>query len=170
MKVIFLDFDGVLNSRASFIMENRRRQGLSKKKKEELGPINESLCHVCCSNFQLILEHFPEVKIVISSTWRELFDLEWLKAKLSSYGIDSSRVIDRTPGSFGRSRGFEINSWLEDHPEVKTYLILDDNHIGDKFEHEIVFTTWNVGLTLDHVEKAIKVLNPKAKFSLPWSD
>lgn len=158
MKVIFLDFDGVLNSSASFVMEKRIRekQYLTKKK---LCPINETLCHVCTSNFQLILDEVPDAKIVISSTWRELFDLEWLKKKLNSYGVDSTKVIGITPSSF-RSRGYEIDQWLKDHPEVTSFVILDDNEIGDRFtEKEIVKTTWDTGLTLPHVFKAINILD-----------
>lgn len=167
MKVIFLDFDGVLNSAASFVMEERKREGLSKKDKEKLGPTIQSLCHVCTSNFQLILEHYPELKVVISSTWRELFDMDWLKAKLQSYGIDSSRVIDKTPVLFGDIRGQEIAAWLADHPEVTKFVIIDDNFIGDRFEHEIVFTTWETGLTLPLVHKVIQLLGSKKSLDLP---
>ena len=46
MKVIFLDFDGVLNSSASFRMEHRRGNE----------NVSDTLCWVNCSNFQKILE------------------------------------------------------------------------------------------------------------------
>lgn len=161
MKVIFLDFDGVLNSAASFLLEDRKNKALRGPAKKNKVKINETLCHVCTSNFQYILDKAPDVKIVISSTWREIYKLEWLQDKLASYGIDSSRVIDKTPSSF-RSRGYEINQWLEDHPEVKTFVILDDNEIGDRFtDKEIVETTWPVGLTLAGVYKALKILDVK---------
>jgi len=156
MKVIFLDFDGVLNSAASFGYEERfrdRNPGMA------LGPVNETLCNVCTSNFQEILFHFPQVKVVISSTWRTLFSLEWLQNKLASYGIDSSRVIDRTPGNDWGHRGEEIQQWLDAHPEVKTYIVIDDNEIGGPIPADrIVKTSWNVGLTLPHVLEAIEKL------------
>lgn len=160
MKVLFLDFDGVLNSAASFVMEDRKRKGQRKKVKQDLGPINETLCHVCTSNFQLILEHFPELKIVISSTWRELFQLEWLQNKLQSYGIDSSRVIGKTPVKYSGVRGQEISLWLEEHPEVTKFVILDDNRIGDGYEEKgvVIKTTWATGLTLPLVYDTITVL------------
>jgi hypothetical protein len=171
MKVIFLDFDGVLNSKASFIVEERIRRSLgniSKEKKKEMGisKVGETLCHVCCSNFQLILEHFPEVKIVISSTWRGGYTLDWLKEKLTSYGIDSSRVIDKTPIIHGADRGHEIRTWLSEHPDVKKFVIIDDDVIGDGFNEEIVVTTWNVGLTLDHANAVLKVLGSKSSLNL----
>lgn len=169
MKVIFLDFDGVLNSAASFVLEDRKREGLSKKDKDKIGPICQTLCHVCTSNFQLILDHFPEMKVVISSTWREIFDLEWLKKKLQSYGIDSSRVIDKTPVAFGGIRGQEIAMWLEKHPEVKVFAIIDDNHIGNGFEEDgrVIKTTWDTGLTLQRVYETIEVLGGKNNLRIP---
>jgi hypothetical protein len=156
MKVLFLDFDGVLNSAASFGYERRFRD---RHPELVLGPVNETLCNVCTANFQVILDHFPQLKVVISSTWRELFDLDWLRHKLASYGIDSSRVIDRTPSSFSRYRGAEINAWLKEHPEVTRYVVIDDNEIGDGIPDEnIVKTSWNVGLTLPHALEAIEKL------------
>jgi hypothetical protein len=101
--VIFLDFDGVLNSEGSFLYESNRR----KRYKEEGvgGPVNETLCNVATANFQELLFRYKDAKIVISSTWRELYSLDWLREKLASYKIDSSRVIDRTPSDWGGNRG-----------------------------------------------------------------
>ena len=156
MKVIFLDFDGVLNSAASFGYEERFRD---RNPNKVLGPVNQTLCNVCTSNFQLILEHFPEVKVVISSTWRNLFPLDWLRNHLAGYGIDSSRVIDKTPGTDWGYRGEEIQAWLDKHPEVKTNVVLDDNEIGGGIPDErIIKTSWNVGLTLPHVREVIQKL------------
>lgn len=167
MKVIFLDFDGVLNSAASFKLETRIR-------KEHFNttfcPVNETLCKVCTSNFQHILDEVPDAKVVISSTWRQLFDLDWLKEKLASYGIDSSRVIDKTPVTWGRERGREIEMWMKDHPEVTNYVILDDNYIGHPYQENhyeegpnFVKSTWNVGLTLSLAVRAVKILGGKDK-------
>lgn len=167
MKVIFLDFDGVLNSSASFIMETR------KSKKVRGMPVNKTLCHVCCSNFQYVLDKTPKVKIVISSTWRENFDLEWLKNKLASYGIDSSRVIDVTSslyaadsGPYARysthraDRGEEVNEWLLRHPEVTKFAVIDDNFIGDGLEQKgvVVKTDWLNGMTINQAREAIVIL------------
>jgi hypothetical protein len=171
MKVVFLDFDGVLNSAASFVMEGRKREGMGRTQFMALGmsPVNETLCSVCTSNFQLVLDHFPELKIVISSTWRELFDLEWLKSKLQSYGVDSSRVIDKTPVCYGGERGREIGMWLAEHQEITKYAIIDDNHIGNGYEEEgkVIKTTWDTGMTLEHVYKTIKVLGGKKNLNIP---
>lgn len=167
MKVIFLDFDGVLNSQGSFIYETARR-----RKRHEIGvkgPVNETLCNVCTANFQTILDTYRDVKIVISSTWREMFDLDWLRAKLASYHIDSSRVIGKTPSDWGGNRGIEIQLWLNAHPEVTHYIVIDDNTWGIPEIHgeaRFVKTTWDAGLTFDKAEEAIEKLSSKHRRKL----
>lgn len=157
-RVIFLDFDGVLNSMASFHMERRK----TKAQRNDI-PVNQMLCHVCCSNFQYILDKAPNTDIVISSTWRELFDLDWLKAKLSSYGIDTTRVIGMTPTvmrNFSTQiRGDEIKAWLNENPGYDRFVILDDNFIGNDYGDDVIVqTSWKTGLTLDEAVDAIYVL------------
>lgn len=157
MKVIFLDFDGVLNSSTSFLYESNRRK--VHKEQGIKGPVNQTLSLHCCAALQYVLDKYPEVKIVISSTWRELFDLEWLKAKLAEYHIDSSRVIGKTPKDYARgARGDEIQWWLNEHPEVTHYVAIDDNdwnisevHGEDRF----VRTGWDRGMGMDHAQQLL---------------
>lgn len=170
MKVIFLDFDGVLNSEGSMHYEWRRRNHF--KEQGLKGKIEESLCRVCTSNFQHILDTYREVKIVISSTWRINYSIPWLQEKLASYGIDSSRVIGRTPDLFRSTlngdRGMEIAEWLSENPSVSHYIVIDDNDEGISKLHghdKFVFTTWEGGMTFAHANEAIKKLKtPKKVF------
>ena len=155
MKVIFLDFDGVLNSQGSFVYEDNRR----KKHKEQgvKGPVNETLCNVCTANFQALLDQYPDVKVVLSTTWRNLYTMDWLKEKLESYHISSNRVIDKTPViGLGEERGLEIKTWLDAHPEVTQYIVLDDNDwgIADLHANQFVQTEWYDGLTFTKAELA----------------
>lgn len=163
MKVIFLDFDGVLNSETSFLYEHNRR----KRDNEQgvKGPVNETLSAHCCAAFREVLLTYPDVKIVLSTTWRTMFDLEWLKAKLAEYKIDSTRVIGKTPVDydFGR-RGIEIAIWLKEHPEVTHYVAIDDNdweisqyHGDDRF----VKTDWERGMGTNHAKELIFKLSAK---------
>ncbi len=163
MKVIFLDFDGVLNSETSFLYEHNRRKVHGEQGVK--GPVNETLSMHCCAAFQHVLDTYPEIKIVLSTTWREMFDLEWLKAKLAEYHIDSSRVIGKTPKdySYGR-RGAEIQWWLDQNPGVTHYAIIDDNdweitewHGEDRF----VQTDWERGMGTNHAKLLIWKLSNK---------
>lgn len=110
---------------------------------------------------------YPGTKIVISSTWREIFNLDWLKAKLASYHIDCKHVIDKTPAIPSGNRGLEIAMWLEAHPEVDHYIIIDDNDFGISDYHpqdKVVKTSWDTGFTTKHLEEAIiKLKSPKRR-------
>lgn len=138
MKVIFLDFDGVLNSRQSFAFWHRKRD--QKKWENELyeswkGTLHEYLaqefCPIATSNLSILIEKVPEAKIVVSSTWRILNDVPALKEILKPFPTVANRIIDRTPrGEYkdGRiMRGEEIKMWLDQHPKVTNYVIIDDD-------------------------------------------
>lgn len=117
MKVIFLDFDGVLNSEGSFRHEVRRKNRR----------ISDTLNPVACSNLQYILEQDSSVKIVISSTWRRLHTMVDLQNILNNYGVEAARVIGKTPMVFSGHRGHEIKLWLDENPNVTQYVIIDDD-------------------------------------------
>lgn len=154
MRVIFLDFDGVLNSEASLRMEIRKKA----KEKNDVR-INETLCHLSCSNFQFILESVSDVKVVIISTWRLLFPIDWLKNRLSFYGIDSSRVIGVTPSVVSGYRGQEIKQWLDAHPDVTDFVIVDDASDMEPYTDNLVQTSWKTGLLLPQAEEVITRFN-----------
>ena len=68
-------------------------------------------------------------------------------------------LLDMTPKNRGlTSRGTEIKQWLEDHPEITEYIILDDG--TDFLEGQPLFkTNWETGLTQEIVERIIDFLN-----------
>lgn len=148
--VLFLDFDGVLNSEASFRWERR-------KMTEQ---IQNTLSPIACSNLQYALDKVPEMKIVISSTWRLMHTMEQLKAKLTEYGVDASRVIDITPNSFSRHRGREIGMWLDEHAEVTRAVIVDDDRDAHVFDDDkrvlSIQTDWFDGLLIGHAYEIVR--------------
>src|SRR5258708_12559363 len=117
MKVIFLDFDGVLNSEASFRYENRRKAQ----------NVSGTLSPIACSNLQYILEQDSSVKLVISSTWRKIHTMVELQNILGAYGVNGARVVGKTPMTLSGNRANEINMWLYANPTPTTALIFNDN-------------------------------------------
>lgn len=150
MKIIFLDFDGVLNSEASFSYEERRK----------VLHMRDTLSHVACSNLQYILEQDASIRLVISSTWRKIHTMQELKNVLNSYGIDPNKVWDKTPAVMSGDRAHELNLWLEDHPEVTMAVVLDDDpsvlSITDPRCH-IFQTTWEDGLLFKQAKLIAKL-------------
>jgi hypothetical protein len=144
MKVLFLDIDGVLNCASSFVNAKTRNvldSGMIKQ-------INHVVLQTGCS-------------IVISSTWRLLFELEELKQVLRDAGL-IARIIGVTP-RLGR-RDNEIISWMADNPEVTHFAVIDD----DTFDLTgvatcLVATKFETGTTAEHAEMLIKMLNEHEK-------
>lgn len=101
MRVLFLDFDGVLHA----------------------GPdVEATTAHWCwLPALAQVLARHEDVRIVIHSTWRRDYDLDELRELLGRLG---DRVIGATPLG---ERLESIEQWLDAHPEVSTYRILDDD-------------------------------------------
>lgn len=177
MKVLFLDIDGVLNNDKTFeeVHDYYVKTGYHKV---EIGlDMVERL-------FKII--EATGAKIVLSSSWR----LGWnliedgncvpysdcssdvkLNSILKKYGLS---IYSRTIVSENRRRGDEIKDWLDRHPQVTNYVILEDE-VYDMMEYyekgkvvktnfllptEMVKSTKDTtGLQDIHVEQAIKILN-----------
>lgn len=150
MKVIFLDIDGVLNNAQT---EDRFMGfvGLDK---------------TLIENFNHITDVVDDVKIVISSTWRRVFEYRFpgsglvnLVSLLRERGL-RGEIVGATP-ILSRSRGQEIRAWLSQHPEVEDYVILDD--IDEGFDEDQISrhvkTDFVAGLTVDAAEEAVELLS-----------
>lgn len=131
MKVLFLDFDGVLNSEQSKIFWHniKDQAAFEEQMKTSSGGILEMIamefCPIALSNLDELLRRTPELKIVISSSWRASRSVEELKDLFKSSLIRDA-IIDKTE-SFSNTRGEEIQKWLNEHPKVTHYVIVDDD-------------------------------------------
>lgn len=158
MKVLFLDFDGVLNSVGSFIYNNRQNLlGLTKIR------TNQSFCPVASSNLQYILEELPDVQIVVSSTWRKYKTIDVLKNFFESNNISSDRIVGVTPIDPDRYRGNEIREYLNSHPEVTNFVIVDDDTDMYPYLDNLVKTDSRDGLTFSKAERIVEMFGEKLK-------
>lgn len=134
MNYLFLDIDGVLNSYSGLI--KRGGQGL-------VGIFDEHE-----EVLDWVLQKMPDLKIVISSTWRISKSLDDFKYNLFSYTRIGNAVIGITPKLRGVQRGDEIQRWLNENASpTDRYVILDDdNDMGD-ISHRLVQTNGDYGLT-----------------------
>lgn len=127
MKVIFLDFDGVLNNTGSFILGRYRREKLHSD--EDIfanpDPVNVAL-------IDRLLDGNENIKLVISSAWRKMPLVGQSVANLQDtlrelFGLRNwQRVIAMTENQ--GIRGVEIANWMQDFgQQVDRYCIIDDN-------------------------------------------
>lgn len=146
MKIIFLDFDGVI---APLAIHNSANRGFS---------------ITACANLQSILDKESEARIVISSSWRRL-GLEECKKILKECNIDSLKVIDVTDGDGGWEPQFrepQIQRWLDAHDDVTNYLVIDDFPLP-KFYTNSIKPNGYIGLTQKDTEMAIRILKNENK-------
>lgn len=149
MKIIFLDFDGVLNSIENVIADV---DGFVE------------LCPVRCKIVARLCKE-SGAKIVVSSSWRTGHTTESLLRLLAdehpSFACLAPHVIDITTRSCNGHRGSQIAEWLKAHPEVGVYVILDDD--SDMLSEQrpaFVQTSMSRGIGLDEYLDALAILAP----------
>jgi len=143
MKIIFLDIDGVLNNPKCLCNDYRN-----------------VLKRECVKAFNKIIDE-TGADIVISSSWRKLFEFDKLAAMLKTYGVKGD-IIGTTPSinTIGSQRGDEIAVWLDNvGEEVESFVILDDDSDMKHLSDYLVKCDTETGLTEKEVQKAIKMLN-----------
>lgn len=136
MKILFLDIDGVVNC----VSTKQRHRGAIGIDPHMAFMVGKIVLDTGCS-------------VVLSSSWRH-----WEE------GMKEIRrqVVDfiDTTGRDLYGRGKEIQNWLDQHPEVTKYAILDDD--SDMLESQLpnfFKTTWAYGLTPEIAESVTAHLN-----------
>jgi hypothetical protein len=149
MKVIFLDIDGVLNCDQWF--HERREAGREVPPTKELNEkavavLNEIICR-------------SGAKVVISSSWRLAFSLSEIRGVLVRAGFEGE-IYGKTPRrtTYPARRGNEIQDFLNLHPYITEFVILDDDADMEHLLPKLVNTSWSRGLLPEHVAPALKHL------------
>ncbi|SFQ51636.1 hypothetical protein SAMN02910358_02603 [Lachnospiraceae bacterium XBB1006] len=156
MKAVFLDIDGVLN-----------REETEEMTPEGLTGVEDGLVE----NLSMLV-HKTGAKIILSSDWKEEWEAEYedcgidgkyLVDKLARYRITiSDKTADTSTGSNVYSmRGAGIKRYLELHPEIDFYAILDDkfyDDFDDTLSEHLVFMENKAGFTQKYLELALLAL------------
>lgn len=159
MKVLFLDFDGVLHP---FGAERR----------------GEAFDPACCGNIGAVLE-VTGAHVVVSSAWRHDHSLWELERLLQEHDVIDryGRVVGVTDKT-GPGRGDEIKRWVEQHkPEAYAivddftdacevaverpdgaWVALEDAELAERFVH----TNGQVGCTLNDAAELVQILGVRS--------
>lgn len=152
MKIIFLDFDGVIVTLES--MFSRRFEG----KLKEGGISHDPLSYLAVHFLNDIIEE-TGAKVVVSSVWRMGNTEQELQNILNKAGF-KGEVIGRTPIRH-IERGLEIQEWMDNHADlnIESFVILDDDSDMKHLMKYLVNTDSEFGLRYEHKIQAIKILN-----------
>lgn len=158
-KIIFLDFDGVLNT--------EHYQGLlqyqGKPWQDEYGAFFDSNA---VKQLNRIIDA-TGADVVIESSWKYL-GLEAMKELWKARNLPE-RIIDVTPSSFSvndldvsmlHCKGMEIALWLSEQGEDVRYVIIDDEYvIFDSQLPHFILTNPYEGITEEQADRSISILN-----------
>ena len=172
MRIIFLDFDGVLNT------ENYQAQLRAEGKPgwDDFGMLFDP---EAVANLQRILDAMTDVRIVVESSWKvnglDELRLMWAERGLPGTLYDVTQTFfceelltvdlsdpDNIPKIEGLGKGKEIRAWLRRHAgQDCRYVILDDmaEFDGELCEHNIQINP-KYGITETDAKTAIKLLSP----------
>lgn len=129
-KILMLDCDGVINCQRT----TARHNGYI-----GIDPFMALLVNRICER--------TGAQIVLSSTWRlKKEDRDEVESFIFPKPIDITPNFVDLP--YDTRRGYEIKDWLDRHPEVTKYAILDDNNDMLPEQQDNFFkTSWEIGLT-----------------------
>jgi len=159
MRVIFLDFDGVLNSYAP---------------RPKVAPyVVNGLIGLYPEKIEILNKIIAETKasIVVSSAWRVGKSIDDLRTVLADAGFKYPQlIIGKTGQHYNKdflhlARGLQISDWLADGEsfydiKVDEFIVIDDESPGLTEFGELFFQiNGQIGLTLEDAEKIIKRLN-----------
>lgn len=115
MKIIFLDVDGVLNSYRNVVVDGGypfpEHTEDQRHLETNLDRLAIGMVRKLCLDFQ--------AKVVLHSTWRMHTDPVKFGERLNLPIIGGTDPDTGKPAS--------IKRWLREHPEVKNYIVLDDD-------------------------------------------
>ena len=135
MKVIFLDFNGILDTYENLDVIDEGNINRVKK-----------LCDMTGSS------------VVFSSSGRFSVFGRGIMQQIIDYGID---IIGVTP-KINNRREEEIKAYLEEHPEIDNYCILDDDFDMPSMKEHLVKlpeqTKGSLGFTENYYQQALAIL------------
>ena len=158
MRAVFLDVDGVLNCQSTKEhIPGTKIRGIDFQKVQIL---------------KRITELYPDTVIILTSTWKDTWqpggghyaDARYLEETLKKAGL---RIEAKTEDDW-IDRGAGIRRYLEAHPEIESFVILDD----EVFDYEeqglmphVIRTSWQYigGLREKHVKQAEEILKREAR-------
>ena len=139
MKLLFLDIDGVMTNDGLMIDESREY------------PFSKSCVDVLN---QVLRTH--NVKIILTSSWRTVFDAEMIHRIFTENGVIQS-PYGKTPSISNLNRGLEIKRYLKDRKPAP-FVILDDMEITG-FPRNFILIDPAKGLTEEHIPMINEILN-----------
>ena len=143
MKVVFLDFDGVLLPLP-----------VDGSYDPNLAPSTEAV-----NNLNILIQ-LSEAAVVVTSAWRVGRSVQELQSLLSSWGYKFG-VYDKIRTDSDEDRGINISNWIfaQDAPNLVKFAVIDDDATDlAKLAKYLVMPKPDVGLQFHDVKEVLRIL------------
>jgi len=162
MRIVFLDFDGVITTSGTYKRATKVMipQAWGPPEPHWPNPLELISRPLLANVSDLALQ--IGAGIVLTTSWRENYKREKLEGWLREAGLHKDvQIIGETPEKPG-IRGNEIHAWMEDHPSItKTdIVILEDKEDVFPYRGRQVKTSFvgsNAGFTQRHLVRALRL-------------
>lgn len=142
-KYLFLDIDGVLNSRDTFEREAEPWW---------------AVIDVSMVSLVNLIVYETKCIVILSSAWRLSHSIDEIQKELNKKGAKFI-IADKTPSIMG-PRGFEIQKYMKVNGiNEKQIIILDDCDDMMHLNNRLIHTSFEKGLTFRKAKEAINKLN-----------
>ena len=158
MKVIFLDFDGVINN-CGDIDDYIFYPVNDKSNRIHSLPFSASNIVPLKMLFDFLFKE--NIKIVLSTSWRQIISYKDLDIAFKNFlgfsHMNEKIIINEIPviyESLEAIRGNEIKVFLENNPNISDYLIIDDNFDFLKTQkNHLILTNASIGFSEKDFQK-----------------
>ena len=152
MNIVFLDFDGVVET----IYWEKSEDGTWSYNVHKYG--HEELNNKQAIGWLNELYNKIPYQVVVTSTWRYNMTVEQLQELLTKSGFNPAiKVIGKTPKLF-QQRGLEIQQWIDENDFKGKFIIVDDDSDMCHLLPFLVRCYGQVGFTIYDYQKALKLL------------
>ena len=175
--VIFLDIDGVLQPCES---QERFKHDLTKTRekianetgnnrylqldKYDVGAVYYDWSEEAIYNLKQLIMNC-DAEIVISSDWKRTRTFEELKLLFRLHGLDEY-ITDMTSYTSSSFKNQEIRKYLNEHPKLRSYVVIDDMDMEKSFRGHTVYTARKSYLSIESAKCAERIL----KYGAWWED
>lgn len=164
-RYLFLDIDGVLNSERTVAAYGKLTHAGRVKADLVRGSTPEPMFDSISVMMLAAAQRDLGFKIVISSTWRKMLNLQDFFTVFDLYGWDTRDIIIGKTGDEPGKRGMQIRDWMSNHAKLPyLYCIIDDD--SDMLEYQLPFfvkTSFKSGISFDNFEQIYDIFGQPYK-------
>lgn len=157
MKVIFLDFDGVIND-------------IHDRKLINLLFVDNLKKLISMTSAKVVVTSSRRDKYLVNGLYEQSICYQEFIKPLFEMGIEVYGFTPFINGKQENVRELEIEAYLSEHEEIEEFVIIEDDYVMKHLYEHQVFIEYSDGFDYKYIEPAINILNGNLGFYPPNYD